>query len=121
MSFSNMFFRTDTPFDHGLYWGIRLLFAGQEWKVDLWGYGEWAFHEHQQEFESLKRRLEGADRLAILRIKDAVCRRPTYRFDVSSMDVYTAVADQHVQSVEQFDVWFRNRAGERADISKGRP
>jgi hypothetical protein len=61
------------------------------------------------EFAALRARLAGADRPAVLRVKDAVCRRPTYRRDVSSMDVYAAVIDHAVRTVEQFDAWSASR------------
>jgi hypothetical protein len=110
MSFSNQFIRPDVPFDHGLYWGIRLSYDEREWKLDLWGYGPDAYRAHLAEFGALRVRLAGADRLAILRVKNAVCRRPAYRRDVSSMDVYAAVADHGVRTVEQFDAWCAARA-----------
>ena len=105
LTFSNQFIRPDVPFDHGLYAGIRLLLGDREWKIDLWGYGEVAFRSHMKAFEELQSRLEAADRLTILRIKDDVCRRPGYRFEVSSVDVYEAVANNHVRTVAEFDEW----------------
>jgi hypothetical protein len=115
MSFANQFLRTEQQFDHGLYWGIRLLRGGREWKVDLWGYGPAAYRAHLVESEALRARLAAADRLAILRVKDAVCRRPAYRHDVTSMDVYAAVAEHGVRSVEEFDAWWAGRATSAAD------
>jgi hypothetical protein len=118
MSFSNQFIRPDQPFDHGLYWGIRLLRGGREWKVDLWGYGPAAYRAHLAEFEALRARLAGADRTAILRVKDAVCRRPAYRRDVTSMDVYAAVAEHGVRSVAEFDAWWTARSTPAADAAR---
>jgi len=118
MTFSNQFIRPDVPFDHGLYWGIRLGYGEREWKVDLWGYGPDAYLSHLAEFEALRARLAAADRRAILRVKDAVCRRPTYRRDVSSMDVYAAVAEGGVRTVEEFDAWCAQRGRTRDDAGR---
>jgi hypothetical protein len=64
-----------------------------------------------QAFEALRGRLAGADRLALLRVKDAACRRPEYRSAVTSLDVYEAVAGGGVRTVAQFDAWLRTRRG----------
>lgn len=58
-----------------------------------------------QAFQGLRSRLGHADRLAILRIKNDVCRRPEYRKQVRSIDIYTAVLEQGVRTVEEFDRW----------------
>lgn len=109
MSFSNMFIRSDQPFDHGLYWGIRLLFAETTWKVDLWGCGREAYKQHMDYFERVRRQLQDVDRLAILRIKSEVCQRPQYRSEITSGDVYEAVATNGISTVQEFDEWLSRR------------
>ena len=111
-SYSNMFLRTDQDFESGLYWGIRLLHRGQAWKVDLWGYGEQEYAEKMSAFEKLRRRLEGADRYAALRVKDAVCRWEQYRRGVYSVHVYEAVACDGVTTEGGFRDWLRERVPE---------
>ena len=106
-SYSNMFLRTDQEFESGLYWGIRLLHREQAWKVDLWGYGEQEYAEKMSAFEKLRRRLEGADRFAALRVKDPVCRWEQYRRDVYSVHVYEAVARGGVTTEGDFRDWLR--------------
>jgi hypothetical protein len=110
--YSNMFLRTDQEFESGLYWGIRLLHRGQAWKVDLWGYGEQEYAEKMRVFEKLRRRLEGADRYAALRVKDAVCQWEQYRSGVYSVHVYEAVARDGVTTVDEFQDWLRERVPE---------
>lgn len=105
MSYSNQSVRTDVPFDRGLFWGIRLLHRGQIWKLDLWGYGEEDYRASGERFERLRKRLEQADRLAILRIKDVMCREANYRTEVSSIQIYEAVLKEGVETVEGFRSW----------------
>lgn len=110
MSYSNHFVRTDVPFDRGLFWGIRLLYRGRTWKLDLWGYGEEDYRASGERFERLRRRLEQADRMAILRIKDVMCREENYRREVSSLQIYEAVLEDRVETVEGFRGWLARQA-----------
>ena len=106
MSYSNHFIRNFPGFDHGFYWGIQLLYADQEWKIDLWGYGETDYHKHMAEFDTLHNQIQQADRTAILHIKHAISQRPDYRGDVyNSMAVYRAVLTKKVTSLEEFNAW----------------
>jgi len=112
MTFSNQFIRPDVPFDYGLYWGMRLLYAGRTWKVDLWRYGKDVYQANLQAFNELQSQLQNADRMAILRIKNEACRRPQYRSEISSVEIYKAVAERQIQTVEEFDEWRLMRAGQ---------
>ena len=109
MSFSNQYLRPDTPFDHGLYWGIRLLHQQEVWKVDLWGYGPDEYPSHLAEFETLQRSLAMANRRLILRIKNDACRLPSYRQALTSMQIYEAVTNAGVQTVDEFYAWHAYR------------
>lgn len=111
MSYSNHFIRNFPGFDHGLYWGIQLLYADQEWKIDLWGYGETDYYKHMAEFDTLHNQIQQADRAAILRIKHAISQRPDYRGDVyNSMAVYHAVLTEKVTSLEEFNRWIERNS-----------
>ena len=111
MSYSNHFIRNFPGFDHGLYWGIQLLYADQEWKIDLWGYGETDYETHIADFDVLHNQLQQADRTAILRIKHAVSQRPDYRGDVyNSMAIYRAVLKGKVKSLEEFNAWIERNS-----------
>ncbi len=111
MSFSNHYIRNFPGFDHGLYWGILLLFNEQEWKIDLWGYAETDFHTHMEEFDTLHKNIQNADRTSILRIKHTISQRPDYRGDVyNSMAVYRAVTSDKVTTLEEFNRWIERNA-----------
>lgn len=110
MSFSNFFIRDFPKFDHGLYWGIQLLYAEHEWKIDLWGYGETEYDNHMSEFDELQAQLKQVDRQAILRIKHVISQRPDYRGDVyNSMNIYQALIEDRITSVEEFDKWIERK------------
>ncbi len=111
MSFSNHYIRNFPGFDHGLYWGILLLFNEQEWKIDLWGYGETDFRTHMEEFDILHKNIQNADRTSILRIKHTISQRPDYRGDVyNSMAVYRAVISDNVTTLEEFNRWIERNS-----------
>ena len=111
MSFSNHYIRNLPGFDHGLYWGILLLFNEQEWKIDLWGYGETDFGTHMEEFDTLHKDIQNADRTSILRIKHTISQRPDYRGDVyNSMAVYRAVISDNVTTLEEFNRWIERNS-----------
>jgi hypothetical protein len=111
MSYSNHFIRNFPGYDHGLYWGIRLHYAEQVWKIDLWGYGETDYHKHMADFDTLHNQIQKADRNVILRIKHAISQRPDYRGDVyNSMAVYQAVLTEKVTSLEEFNAWIERNS-----------
>ncbi len=111
MSFSNHYIRNLPGFDHGLYWGILLLFNEQEWKIDLWGYGETDFRTHMEEFDTLHKDIQNADRTSILRIKHTISQRPDYRGDVyNSMAVYRSVISDNVTTFEEFNRWIERNS-----------
>lgn len=110
MSYSNHYIRNFPGYDHGLYWGIQLRYAGTEWKVDLWGYNDTDYQRHIAEANELFRQLQQADRLAILRIKYVICQQPEYRGNVyNSMAIYRAVLEDKVESVDGFNAWLEKK------------
>ncbi len=110
MSFSNHYLRNFPGYDHGLYWGIQLLYDQQEWKIDLWGYGETDYEKHMSEFDDLHKQLQQADRDAVLRIKHIISQHPEYRGDMyNSMKVYQAVIEDKITSVEEFNMWIERK------------
>ena len=111
MSYSNHYIRDFPGFDHGLYWGSRLLYAEREWKVDLWGYGETDYRYHMEEFDKLHNQLQHVDRTTLLRIKHAISQRPDYRGEVyNSMAVYQAVLTGKVRTLEEFSRWIEGNS-----------
>jgi len=84
--------------------------AGAEWKIDisLW-LRDVPREEPAQVAAALARRLTDETRLAILWIKTAWYQLPTYRREVSSMDIYDAVLEHRVRTPAAFDAYLRAR------------
>jgi hypothetical protein len=87
----------------GLYWGIRLgdITRGA-WKIDLWAFDPDVFHERLIECDALKRRLNGKNRLTILRLKSELWTHAEYRNSITSKHIYDAVLDHGVASLDAF-------------------
>jgi hypothetical protein len=87
----------------GYYWGLKF---GNEregaWKIDLWFMPQEDFTRHAEYSKRMKERLTEETRVAILLIKEAYWRRPEYRDTITSDDIYRAVLDDGVRSVEEF-------------------
>jgi hypothetical protein len=96
----------------GLYWGIYL---GDEragaWKIDIWQTGAAGFEPVRQFGDRLAARLTGDARAAIHAIKTACWRHAEYRRGFTSADVYAAVLDRGVRSVEEFWAYLRETKG----------
>jgi hypothetical protein len=113
LHFQNRFLwsKEEVPASPGpaLYWSMRLPHASRTWKLDVFGLGPTIFREEQERFDALRRRLAGVDRLAVLRVKHAVCRRPEYGRQIRSVDLYDAVTLGGVRTVDEFDAWWQHR------------
>lgn len=79
--------------------------AGQSWRVDLtlWLHG--AHLNVTRWHQELRERITAEQRSAVLRIKDAWHRRPSYSDQVGGLDIYTAVIDDGVRAPRQFATW----------------
>lgn len=96
----------DEP-DQGLYWGIRYRApdadAPMEWSVDIWLLPD----DHPGPKASdlvapMQAAMTPEIRLAIVCLKAQLADRT----DVHGIDIYRAVIDGHVRSVDAFDRWF---------------
>jgi hypothetical protein len=87
----------------GLYWGVYL---GNEragaWKIDIWAVSLSECERLLQYCSSIKQKLtaEGAQR--IVAIKAGCWQDPEFRRSYSSSDIYKAVLDNNVTSIEEF-------------------
>jgi hypothetical protein len=87
----------------GLYWGIQTdhLERGG-WKLDIWGVTPEVCAERLRHGRSLRSRMTPETRLAILAIKDEVCRLPGYRKTITSQDIYDAVLERGLKTAREF-------------------
>jgi len=79
--------------------------AGRSWQIDL---TLWLHDPHlnvTRWHEELRARITIEERIAVLRIKDVWCRRPTYPHQVGGLQIYVAVLDDAVRTPGQFATW----------------
>jgi hypothetical protein len=94
--------RATPPAPRGLYWGIRLGDVSQgAWKIDLWWLDPTQTKKRLAQRNALQRRLTPSNRVTILRLKSQLWRDPRYRKEITSQDIYDAVLDRGIQSLEE--------------------
>jgi len=103
MSFRNERIMHTKGLPTGLYWGIYL---GNErmgaWKIDVWAIDEQECHLLLKYCDDIAKNLTNETRDIILAIKSACWQDPEYRRSFSSKDIYEAVLDSGITSVEDF-------------------
>ena len=83
--------------------------TGKTWRIDL---TLWLHDAHRNvtgRHRELRERIAPEQRSAVLRIKDAWHRWPTYPDQVSGLDIYTTVIDDGVRTPLQFATWLASR------------
>ncbi|MCD9140959.1 hypothetical protein [Streptomyces albireticuli] len=104
---------TDPLYPDGLYLGVEYRSgAGREWTLDIWFVDEPGRQPDLAHVRALPPRLTDGHRATILRIKEVLAGRPENSPKVPSYDVYRAVLDDGVTTVEEFDAWCA-RGGDR--------
>ena len=92
----------------GLYWGVYL---GNEragaWKIDIWAVSAEECQQRLQYGNSIKETLNPEASQRILEIKSACWKDEGYRRSYSSADIYKAVLENKVASVEEFNDYIR--------------
>jgi hypothetical protein len=79
------------------------------WQVDL---TLWLHDLHRNVtrwHEELRERITAEQRIAVLRIKDHWHRQPAYPHHVGGLDIYTAVIDGGVRTLDEFSAWLAAR------------
>lgn len=99
-SFTNLL---DGP-DEGIYWQLRYLHEGEEWRIDMWT----LHHDHPGPLSSwlvepLQAALTDETRRTILTIKQGLTDRPDLR--CGSIHVYRAVLEDGVATLDEFSAW----------------
>jgi len=80
-----------------------------DWKIDISFWLAPGIHP-EPIYETVKQQLTPETRLAILRIKDVWYKLPFYRQEVSSVDIYDAVLQQGVRTLDEFDAYLSERS-----------
>lgn len=86
----------------GIYVGPDVGFRGLAWQVDLWFIDRTIAQQRRNFNDHIRRSLDGVTRKAILEIKQVAAASDTYHRDVSSVDIYQAVLDHNVRTVDGF-------------------
>lgn len=90
--FNDEWIRPRGDYGSGHYWGLRVRdAAGEEYKIDLWGWEPSTFSTKVDDHARLKRALEGCDRGLVLQLKHEAMRDPGFRKTLTSWDVYQIV------------------------------
>ena len=112
-SFLNDYVAPD-PLGAGLYWGIEFADdAGNDWKLDLWGWDPLDFQVRLSRDDSLRLDLARADRDLILKLKHEALQRPGYYgVEVSSFDIYRFAIAEAGDSLEELEAWKTREAAE---------
>lgn len=117
-SVASVRFRNDTgawntepaKYPDGLYLGLTVRAANEAiWTFDIWAVDQPERQPDLAHLKSLLPRITAAHREAILRIKQVLADRPKGTDAIPSALVYEAVVDHGIQTVEQFEIWYRDR------------
>jgi hypothetical protein len=101
---------TDPAYPDGLYLGLSYRSpAGNDWKSDIWFVDQPERQPDLSHVSSMPSQLTDEIRAAILRIKSAWASRPEYGKGVLSFDIYTAVIDGGVRTLDDFAAWLAER------------
>ena len=108
MHFRNGFISKSPNFPKGFYWGIYSdLKFSEVWKIDIWAMDSKQIKKGQKEFDDLKSKIDSDKRLTILKIKTHFCKHPEYRRKFVSMDIYHAIIEEDIKSIEEFSKWLK--------------
>jgi hypothetical protein len=94
----------------GLYWGI---YFGNErkgaWKIDIWAVNAQECRQRLQFCDDIAQRLTPLSRQIILDIKSQCWQDPEYRRSYSSNDIYEAVLDKGITTIENFRKYLKSK------------
>jgi hypothetical protein len=94
--------------------------AGRSWRIDLTLWLHDAHLNVTRWHEELHERITAEQRSAVLRIKDAWHRRPTYPDQVGGLGIYIAVIDDGGRTPRQFATWLDSHRAARHIAAPGR-
>jgi hypothetical protein len=96
----------------GLYWGVYL---GNErkdaWKIDIWAVDEKECLQLLKFCDDIATRLTTLSKQIILTIKSNCWQDPAYRRSYTSKDIYVAVLDHGITSLEEFRIYLQIKMG----------
>lgn len=113
MHFRNEFLGKTPGLPLGFYWGIYVSSAEfpEEWKIDVWSVDSEQAKRFQKSSDDLRASINEKSRLVILEIKSHFYNHPEYRRGFGSVDIYQAVIEKGIRSVEDFAGWLQEHRG----------
>jgi hypothetical protein len=97
---------------HGLYWGVYFEVAESRlWKLDIWCVPGEECRRLLAHCENIQARVTPATREIILVIKSACWQHPEYRSGFSSQDIYTAVLEDGISTLDAFREYLSRTKG----------
>ncbi len=104
--------------DQGLYWQLRYQHGDQEWKIDMWSLPEnYPLPRSEDLIKPMQMALTPKTRQTILDLKEQRIQDPTFK--CSSIDLYRAVLDGGVETVEEVRRWLEHNV--TGDLTGWRP
>jgi hypothetical protein len=79
------------------------------WQIDLTLWRHDLHRNVTRWHEELRELITAEQRIAVLRIKDHWHRQPAYPDSVGGLDIYTAVIDDEVRTLDEFSAWLAGR------------
>lgn len=104
-------YNTDPTYPDGLYIGLKYKSQrGRDWSLDIWFVDEPEKQPDLNHIITMPERLTQERREAILKIKNHWAIREEYGKTVRSIDIYTAVLEENIMTLEQFEAWLNQRS-----------
>ena len=108
MSFRNEIIANTKGLPHGLYWGIYL---GNErsgdWKIDIWAVKPLEYERLLTYCTAIQKKLTPEKSFQILKIKSQCWQDPDYRRSYTSSDIYTAVLEKNISTIDDFKKYLK--------------
>jgi hypothetical protein len=112
MSYRNERITQTKELPFGLYWGVYL---GNErkdgWKIDIWAVDEKECQRLLKFCNDIAAKLTPLSEEIILIIKSNCWQDPEYRRSYSSKDIYEAVLDQGITTLQEFRTYLQIKTG----------
>lgn len=105
MSFRNELIGKTPHLPKGLYWGVHTNLLEQKWKIDIWAIDSEEIKQKQSRVEEIQFKIDTSKRQLILELKSHLHSHSLYRKTFFSIDIYDAVLNDEITSLEQFKEW----------------
>lgn len=111
MHFRNELIAKTTGLPHGLYWGV---YFGDEragaWKIDIWFVKPEDCKRLLNHCKAIRNKITPESATRILDIKSKCWTDPLYRKTYNSGDIYIAVLEKNILSIEEFRKYLQDKS-----------